>query len=467
MRVATARFQTWVWIVALVPVFAVSTPKALGDIPPGSRSGEYLVVTASEFFNGPALNEFTAAKALQGFNVTVYEAVPGTHRGTIKSYIESWYSSTAICYVLLVGDTVVETVEVSTATRIPCWEGSSTRTPPTDLYYACMDGVDDWYPDLFIGRFSVTSESELQAIVDKTLHVEAGIFSDPTYAQRAMFLCSGEDETCHAWTTHDWVIDTYMFPAGFDSDTLYFIWDEEHPYSWSTQVISDAVNAGTLFLVHGGHGSSAGWWSPSFDQDDIALLTNGGLYGLVYSWSCRTAAYGYPDAVFGETWLREGERGAVAYIGASEEVPWSDDLAWEPTRRLEKYFFQSLLADGIWEVGPAWQAALYRLLADPDFDPTVFPGLVYTIWMFEVFNVWGDPSLLLPLYGDGDFDNDDDVDLSDVARFQACFGHNGLDDCGPAHLAEQRVIDLDDYAELDSRVTGPDPGRGGGGGKGW
>ncbi len=320
MRKATTRFQVWSWIATTVAVFTVSTPNVFSDIPPGSRSGEYLIVTASEFFGGPALGQFSAAKTLQGFDVAFYEAVPGTTRDTIRSYIQDeWYTPTADCYVLLVGDcwwevhATPDPMLYATQTSLPFWlvlHGGS------DLPYASTDGGDDWYPDLFIGRFPVCTETQLQAIVDKTLHVEAGVFSDPTYAKRAAFLANALDQSAHAFTTHDWVIDTYMAPAGFDSTTVY------HPEG-GTQEISDAVNAGTLFLVYGGHSSGDGWWCPMFHREwDVMTLHNEGLYGLVYGWSCNTASYSYPydNPCFGKTWIRESDKGAAAYRKVLEEL---------------------------------------------------------------------------------------------------------------------------------------------------
>ena len=47
---------------------------------------------------------------------------------------------------------------------VPNWIGGGAGTPNTDLPYACMDGGDDWYPDLAVGRFPVRNLDQLAAI---------------------------------------------------------------------------------------------------------------------------------------------------------------------------------------------------------------------------------------------------------------------------------------------------------------
>jgi YVTN family beta-propeller protein len=56
----------------------------------------------------------------------------------------------------------------------------------------------------------------------------------------------------------------------------------------------------------------------------------------------------------------------------------------------------------------------------------------------------------------GDFDADGDLDLWDVARFQECFGQDGVDACLSGNLdTDLLTIDLDDYKEFAPLLTGP------------
>ena len=351
---------------------------ALVEPPPDN----YLIVVPQGYAGTTPMNKFVNSKEGQGFNVIIYQVPSGTSNTAIRSYIQSlWGTDDAPDYILLVGDTAGST---STATTIPHWVGSGSRNATTDLPYACMDAGDDWYPEVPIGRFSASSLTELEYMMEKTQIVEKAQFSDPDYIKRGAFLAT-DDSNAQAEQNHDWVIENYLEPAGYSGTKIYA------NQGGDTQDVTDAVNDGSMFVVYMGHSTESGWWAPDYDQSDVEGLSNAGLYGLVVGWSCNSAHYDYPEC-FGETWVRKDKAGAAAYLSASNYVWWGSVEAWESSRRMERYFFQSIFEDNIWRVGPAWQAALYRILADPDFGPTHD----HTRNIFEEFVLLGDPSLQLP-----------------------------------------------------------------------
>ena len=348
------------------------------------RGGNYLIVSAPDYVNTPPLNQFIAHREARGFNVMVYSPPSGTSKEAIKAYIQSlWGTADQPAYLLIVGDT--DGTSTSTNSTIPHWTGTGSKSAPTDLPYVCMDSVPvSWYPDFYLGRFSVRDLSMLNAVVAKTIAVESGGFSDPGYVRRAALLAN-DDSTTHSIELHDWIINTYLEPAGFTPHRIYAA------YGGSTADVSAAVNAGVLFTVYFGHSGSGGWWSPAFYQADVQNLTNNGLYGLTMGWSCSSAYYPTSEC-FGETWLRVANRGSAAYLSSATSVWWGSDSSWESSRRMERYIFQSFFADNIWEVGPAWHAALGRMYNDPEFGP----AHDHTHNIFEMMVLLGDPALRLP-----------------------------------------------------------------------
>ncbi len=337
-----------------------------------AREGNYLVITGEQFNGTTPLNEFIAHRSGQGFNVMTYVVASGTSNTTIKNHIASlWGTADAPKYILLVGDT----------SDVPYWTGGGSKSAPTDLPYACMDSGDDWHPEIAIGRFSVSSETELQAVVDKTIKVESGVFSDPEYVSRATFLATS-DTSAEAEETHDWVITNYIEPADYTPIRIYA------NQGGGTSDVFDAVENGTLLMVYFGHSSSSGWWTPSFDQSDVNSLTNEGLYGLVFGFSCNTANYPTGECC-GETWIRRTNAGAAAYISASTYIYYGGD-AWDSSRQVEKCFFRAMFVNNIWEIGPAWQAGMACFDNNDDFSDDVKRN------MAEMFVILGDPALLLP-----------------------------------------------------------------------
>jgi len=343
-------------------------------------SGNYLIVTASEYDGSAPLNQFIAAKTAQGFNVMTYTAVLGTSRDTIKAYIESlWGTADAPDYILLIGDAASST---ATTTRLPYWNGGASKHAPTDLPYACMDQGDDWHPEIAIGRFSVTSVSMLQNVVDKTLFIEAGDFPDPDYIKRGAFVAN-PDTHGMSEPTHDWVIENYFEPNDYEGIRVYARDGAD------TQDVTDAVNYGCLWVAYYGHSAPTYWRDPQFTQSNVRALSNAGLYGVVTSHSCNVGNFTLNDC-FGETWLREADKGAAAVIFPSDYIYWDSPEEWLPSTVLEHSWFRAFFEDDIWEVGPAWQAALYHFEEDYDGDVDVKRNF------FEEFNLLGDPSLCLP-----------------------------------------------------------------------
>ena len=349
----------------------------------------YLIVTPPDYANSAPLTQFINARSAK-YKVHKYIVPSGTNRTAIRAYIQNMYNTAdRPAYILIVGDTSGEN---STANTIPHWVGLGPRAGATDLYYGCMDAGDDWYPEIPVGRFSVSSVAQLQAIVDKTLYVEAGSFPNPDYVRRGAFLAN-PDTNGTAEPTHDWVINNYFEPNGYEGIRIYAA------QGGNTQQVTNAVNQGCLFTLYMGHSSSSGWWDPAFNQSNVNALTNTGLYGLVFGWSCNTANYPNSEC-FGETWIRAANKGAAAYLSASNYIYWGSAENWRPSAIQEKAFFRSFFEKNIWKVGPAWRAGLYDFLeeygqpATPGGPPTQNPGI--TRDFFEEFVLLGDPALHLP-----------------------------------------------------------------------
>jgi hypothetical protein len=343
----------------------VLNPELLApDITDGS--GNYLIIVADAY--EAAIASFAAAKASQGFTVTTH-TVSGASNTDIKAYIQGlWGGASSPDYVLLVGDT----------DTVPNWIGGGTGTPNTDLPYACMDGGDDWYPDLAIGRFPVRNTDQLAAIVDKTLYYENGVYDDPLYKMRAVFMASTDNYTVSEGT-HNWVIDNYMDPNGYTSDKLY-----TYTYNATTQDVHDSFNDGRFFGVYSGHGGSTSWADgPPFSQTDVNNLMNLNEYPVVFSFACVTGSYHLTEC-FTETWIRAEDKGAVGIYGSSVNSYWTEDDV------LEKRLFDSIFDeddDVPPRLGPVWNDTLMRYLAQMGSGGT-------TRRYFEMYNLMGDPALL-------------------------------------------------------------------------
>ncbi len=148
------------------------------------RYGKYLIITPPNFEN--TLTYFANYKRNIGYDVVVVNTnETGTTAGDIKDYIQTQYNDVATrpTFVLLVGD--IAYIPASGGTQ------ADYKDPLTDLNYTLLSG-DDYFADVFLGRWSVSSNSELQNIIQKTIVMETQLH---TYPKRAVFLAgSGSGE---------------------------------------------------------------------------------------------------------------------------------------------------------------------------------------------------------------------------------------------------------------------------------
>ena len=329
-----------------------------------SRNSEgYLIIVDDDFYE--EIQPFVTQKESKGYVVTTTKTsdIPGgVTKENIHSYIEDAYDNWNVppAFVLLVGDTP----------QIPTYTGSASYTE-ADLYYVTVDG-SDYFPDIYIGRFPGSQESHIEAMVDKTVYYEKGVFDSYEWIKKAAFIASS-DQGQMAEQTHNYVIDNYLDPNGYICDKIY------QASGGSTSDIYDSLNSGRSLCIYSGHGSPNGWSCVPFDQNDVRNLENEGIYPFVCSHACSTNTFGDSEC-FGETWLREQDKAAVAFWGASASTLWDEDDI------LEKAMFQSWWEDDLDWIGGMTDMALLYLYEN-------YSGGGYTQYYFEAYNVNGDPSL--------------------------------------------------------------------------
>ncbi|MBN1860203.1 MAG: hypothetical protein JW840_01945 [Candidatus Thermoplasmatota archaeon] len=333
----------------------------------GSRQEGYLIIVY-DTFNDEIL-PFASWKQSQGFDttVTMTSQIPGgPTKENIKAYILNAYQNwpTPPSYVLLVGDTA----------QIPAWTGSATGSC-TDLTYATLAG-SDYFADIGVGRFPAAQETEVTAMVDKTIFYEQGVFLNESFIKKAVFMASN-DNYAVSEGTHNYVIDNYLTPNGYTCNKLY-----SHTYSATTQQVRNAFNDGRSLGIYSGHGSTTSWADgPPFSQSDVRGLTNADLYPFVASHACLTGQFSVSEC-FAETWLRVADKGSITFWSASESTYWGEDDV------LEKKMFSAWWDDDFEMVSGMTNKALYSLWQH-------YSGGGLSQYYLEAYNVMGDPSLVI------------------------------------------------------------------------
>ena len=94
----------------------------------------------------------------------------------------------------------------------------------------------------------------------------------------------------------------------------------------SAAIISD-VSDGVGFANYTAHCGSSGWSDPSFSTSDVPSLQNANEYGLMIGNCCQSNKFDVPEC-FGEALLRANSKGAIGYIGGSNNTYWDEDYWW-------------------------------------------------------------------------------------------------------------------------------------------
>nr|MBP7310570.1 gingipain R [Candidatus Cloacimonadota bacterium] len=353
---------------------------------------------------------FVEWKKQQGYNVILTTVGSGgTVANTvsaIKTYMTGvWAAATAQdpapTYLLIVGDTSTsgDNIIASNATV-----SSPSSDHVTDNYYVRLQGTD-YVPEMYQGRFSVSSATELTNIIYKTITFEKTQMTDLSYLGKAVMI-AGQDPTYgpthgdgaikygtqnYFNTDHGITSNTYLYAVSGSSDAA---------------IIANA-NEGRGYINYTAHGSETSWSDPTFTVTNVNNMTNTGKFGVMVGNCCLTNAFD-TGVCFGESIIRKANAGGVIYIGGTNSTYWNEDYWWAVGAKGT--------ANGI---APAYNAstlgaydAMFHTHNEAVTNWATTTGDViymgnaavvqgsssYQNYYWEIYSIMGDPSLM-PYYG--------------------------------------------------------------------
>jgi len=328
---------------------------------PVMETGDMLVITYDAFHND--MTPFVEWKNQKGIKTTVVDvSTIGNTSGQISNFIQAFYDSTDLAYVLLVGDAG----QVAT----PYASGGSS-----DPSYAKVAGGDH-YPDIFVGRFSAENVGQVQTQVARTLNYEK-FTQTGVWLHQATGIASDEGPGHHG---------EYDFEhIGYIRDDLlsytYTLVDEIYDPGASAYQVTTALNGGRGFVNYCGHGSTTSWGTTGFSNSNVNSLTNTGMLPVITSVACVNGQFsGY--TCFAEAWLRATHNGEPS--GAAAVYMSSINQSWNPPMDAQDEFVDLLIAEA----------------------KTTFGGICYNgsclmidingaggVEMYDTWHIFGDPSL--------------------------------------------------------------------------
>jgi hypothetical protein len=360
---------------------------------------KYVIVSDPIFQT--ALQPLVDWKTKKGFTVIeAYTNNPnvGSTTTSIKSYLQNMYDSATInnpapTYLLIVGDD----------NQVPSFVGAQHVS---DMYYCEFDGNGDFYPEMYFGRFSANTVSEVEIQVAKTLTHEKYLFSDPSFLNNVVLVAGvdasyaptyGNGQINYATDNyfniaHNLTIHNYLYGSGtpITSDMS----------QASTSIISN-VSEGVGLANYSAHCGPSGWSDPSFNSSDVSGLQNIDEYGLIISNCCTPNKFDEP-VCFGEALLRADNKGALGHIGASNNTYWDEDYWWSvgstsnitanPTYSGTGLGAYDCLMHENGEQEEDWFITQSQIIHAGNLSVTEAGGAEQYYW--EIYHLMGDPSLM-------------------------------------------------------------------------
>ena len=420
-----------------------SLSQTIGD------SIDYLIITSEDFESAvQPLYIWKMQRGLVSTIVTV-ETISATYAGEdlaekVRNCIIDYHSNHNTLWVVLAGSEnylPVRTVEARYVSR-----DGYVHSPyvSCDAYYSNLDenwnldadGVatlidgDDWEPEVYIGRLSANSESQLSSLVSRLIQYEK---NPPvgSWMKHAVFAGTFVNFDCDingnnvfddgdfpefdTNREHNW-IKSNLLPDGWTSTLLAEgegLKSTDYPYDAQLNKTSlvDAINSGASMVMADAHGSSSGMSRMIFtyDQDGDNLFDSEvdnvqstwflqkytdfdteGKLAMHFFAACQTGTFVGRECLT-EYIARNVGIGCIGASGSVEPDPFGydgDHLGWL-TQGLEERFWEQLLVLGNNQPGKALALAKY----DYSLDRVEMDGEDDGGRTLAQYNLMGDPEV--------------------------------------------------------------------------
>jgi hypothetical protein len=275
-----------------------------------SEIGNMLVITDAEYLE--ELEPWIQWKKEKGIDVEVVDVATINSINAISNYVADYYNENGLTYLMLVGDEDQIPVQLV---------NNSGGQGYCDVCYGYINGNDS-YTEVFVGHFLVHNDSELPAVIAKTLEYEKNPNTQIDWFSTAMGIGSDEGEGYGDDDEADW-----QHQNGIKEDLLDFTYEEVWEMYAGSQAsssptggvtadqggepaastIADIIEGGCSLINYTGHGAHSLIATGSFTNNNINALNNNKFYPYFIIVGCCVGDYDDDDGsgdTFGEAWLK-------------------------------------------------------------------------------------------------------------------------------------------------------------------
>ena len=283
---------------------------------PLGELGKMLVICHGPFMD--AMEPLVDWKNIKGIPTEIVDVNDiGNTSDQIKDFVENYYYQEGLTFLLLVGD-----IDQIPSPRFSLGNGSNS---PADPSYGFLAG-DDFYPEIFVGRFSAEDTSHVNTMVSRTIHYER--YPDATSGN---WFKKGSGFASNQGPGDDGEYDDDHLDIirGKLLDYNYIEVDQIYDPTGTVSQGESAINEGRSIINYTGHGSNSGWGNgcPMNNTDVNSLVNTDGKWPFIWTVACVTGEF-HVGTCFAETWLRANHDGQPT--GALAKFASTVNAAWNP-----------------------------------------------------------------------------------------------------------------------------------------
>jgi len=246
---------------------------------------KYLIITNTGALN--AIQPLVDWKNQQGFKVEVRTLEPGFNQPqNFKDYITTLFNDDDLEYVLMVGDAYPNGGSGGGPNKVPMYYWAPGGDPSySDSWYTCLDGNNDHYADLAIGRIVYDNDAELQLQIQKTMTHYQNPDVSTNWAERTILVAHKEEypgkytQCCEEIRTFPYELQVPIFQTCYGGAGA------------SNQDIINYINQNSVGIFnYRGHGSTTELWEwgnyGSFTATHVNQLTNNNRLFVTFDVCC-------------------------------------------------------------------------------------------------------------------------------------------------------------------------------------
>ena len=341
--------------------------------------GEMLVLCPEQYLQ--AMQPFVDWKNQSGRPTTMVSLAEagGNNADQLKSFILSHYNNPSknLTYVLLVGDYADITPKAMNGGR-------------SDIWFGQLEG-NDYYPEIFVGRFSVENVADVETHVAKVLYYERDMPAEADWLNKGIGIGSVEG----TGSGHNGGESDYQHIDYIRDTLLHYTYAEVSQHyagvgmGTNAAMLSDNFNTGAGICNYCNHGSITGWYVGSFYNSHVKALTNDYKWPFIWSTACLNGKF--DSDCFAEAWMRATNAATGIPTGAIGGMFSWTSQPWQPPMT-----GQDEMVDVLCEWRNADQyhhtfggASLNGNMRILDLHPSD-QGTTHNTWI-----LFGDPSLML------------------------------------------------------------------------